>query len=164
VTTNRRRYSRSNSRSPSYERRRYERRRYRSPRRNSRRESYRGTEEQRSVSRVIFIANIPYAYTEKTLEDKFGPYGKIQSISMPRDKRSGHNKGFAFVEFKERKDAEAVFQAFNGQDMGGRTLRMDWDVGLNKKPGFNPPPPLPEEQHNNHDTSYERSKEKRDYS
>jgi RNA recognition motif-containing protein len=136
----RRRYSRSRSRSP-YDRRRYysDRRGRYSPerRRPPRREIYRGTEEEILASKILFVANIPYNSDERTFEEKFGQFGKIVSISMPRDKRNGHNKGFVFVEFEDRKDAEAVFEAFNGKDFDGRNLRLDWDVGRSNKPGYN---------------------------
>jgi transformer-2 protein len=40
---------------------------------------------------------------------------------------------FAFVEFEERRDAEDAFDKFDGFSVEGRRLKLDWDVGINKK-------------------------------
>jgi RNA recognition motif-containing protein len=36
----------------------------------------------------------------------FGKCGKINSVSVPLDKYTGRNKGFAFIAFDERSGAE----------------------------------------------------------
>lgn len=43
------------------------------------------------------------------------------------------NYSFAFVEFEERRDAEDAFDKFDGFSVDGRRLKLDWDVGINKK-------------------------------
>ncbi|KAG9295951.1 hypothetical protein G9A89_011803 [Geosiphon pyriformis] len=40
---------------------------------------------------------------------------------------------FAFVEFEDRRDAEDAYDKYNGFSVEGRRLKLDWDIGLNKK-------------------------------
>lgn len=40
---------------------------------------------------------------------------------------------FAFVEFDDRKHAEEAKEQYNGFDVEGRRLKLDWDIGLGKK-------------------------------
>jgi len=54
------------------------------------------------------------------------------------NKRTGQSKGYAFVEYEDRRDAEEAFQRFQGFTLEGRKLRLDWDVGIDKK--GRPPP------------------------
>lgn len=59
----------------------------------------------------------------------FRKYGPLKKISFPYDRHMGRPKGFAFVEYRERRDAEDAFHHFNGKEVDGRQLRCDWDSG-----------------------------------
>jgi len=59
---------------------------------------------------------------------------------------TGKNKGFAFVEFEERRDAEDAFDKFDGFSVEGRRLKLDWDVGIDKKEDRRPPRPAGERE------------------
>lgn len=52
---------------------------------------------------------------------------------MPLDRYTGRHKGFAFVSFEQRVDAEDAMQKYHGYELEGRTLRCDWDVGMGRK-------------------------------
>jgi RNA recognition motif-containing protein len=41
---------------------------------------------------------------------------------------------FAFVTFEEKADAEDAKAKYESYQVEGRTLRIDWDVGADKKP------------------------------
>ena len=38
----------------------------------------------------------------------FSPMGKIESCSVPLDRITGKNKGFSFLKFEERQEAQAA--------------------------------------------------------
>jgi RNA recognition motif-containing protein len=61
--------------------------------------------------------------------DLFSKYGALKKIAFPFDRYMRRPKGFAFVEYEERKDAEDAFDYFNGREVEGRQLRCDWDSG-----------------------------------
>ncbi|KAK3841337.1 MAG: hypothetical protein J3R72DRAFT_369243 [Linnemannia gamsii] len=93
----------------------------------------RGTEEDRLASKTLYIGNIPYSFREPEVEEMFKKFGTIVKITVVLDQYTGRNKGFAFVEYEDRKNAEEAMEKYNGFDVEGRRLKMDWDIGLGKK-------------------------------
>eukprot|EP01092_Planopodium_desertum_P016250 TRINITY_DN8_c0_g1_i1.p1 TRINITY_DN8_c0_g1~~TRINITY_DN8_c0_g1_i1.p1 ORF type:complete len:132 (-),score=4.11 TRINITY_DN8_c0_g1_i1:3-398(-) len=59
--------------------------------------------------------------------------GPVVNIVVGINKRTGESKGYAFVEFTERKDAEEAYNKYKGYLLEGRPLRVDWDIGMQKK-------------------------------
>jgi hypothetical protein len=136
--------SRSRSRSPRYDRSdRYDRydRRDRYPRRDDYNERsrrpvrsvHRGTEEERSRSTTLYLGNLPFSYTERDVSALMERFGRVRKITVPIDSIRRHNRGFSFVEFEARPDAEAALTKYQGHVLEGRALRVDWDVGSERK-------------------------------
>ena len=48
------------------------------------------------------------------------------AATKPASSGSGRNRGFAFLEFATRRDAQAVLAALNGRKIGGREVAVDW--------------------------------------
>ncbi|KAF9428237.1 hypothetical protein BGZ94_002994 [Podila epigama] len=93
----------------------------------------RGTEEDRAASKTLYIGNIPYSFREPEVEEMFKKFGTIIKVTVVIDQYTGRNKGFAFVEYEDRKAAEEAMEKYNGFDVEGRRLKIDWDIGLGKK-------------------------------
>ncbi|KAG0748872.1 hypothetical protein G6F57_003114 [Rhizopus arrhizus] len=124
---------------------RYDRGRY--PPKSRKRPVDRGTDQDRKSSTTIYAGNLPYDFIERDVATMFERYGRLKSITVPLDTVTNKNKGFAFVEFEDRQDAEDAFEKFDGFSVEGRRLRLDWDIGLSKKEQHRPPrrsqpPPL----------------------
>jgi hypothetical protein len=103
------------------------------------------TEEMKAKSSTIWIGNLPYGYTEEEVTEMFDKFGRLLKVTVPMDKYTGKNKGFAFIEFESRKEAEEAFEHFLGANVEGRKLRVDWDIGMqSKEKKFNVPAPQPE--------------------
>ena len=101
----------------------------------------------------LFIGNIPYHFTTQSVTDLFRKFGAIKDIAVPIDKATNRNKGFTFVTFENRADAEDAMDYCRNAVVEGRKLRCDWDVGSEKKEAvrevnrpprreFSPPPSL----------------------
>ena len=58
------------------------------------------------------------------LREKFSPYGEIGDIYIPRSFQNNEPRGFAFVRFVEKKDAEDALRALDGTEVEGRTLTV----------------------------------------
>ncbi len=82
--------------------------------------------------------------------EMFEPFGPLVKISLPIDRYTGRNKGFSFVEFQERKDAEAAMEKYLDFELQGRRLKLDWDVGVGKKVHIKT-----EHQHQDEEPSFE---------
>ena len=56
----------------------------------------------------------PLQTTEEDLRDRFGRYGKLNDVFLPRDRDTRKPKGFGFVTFDVRADAEDAVKAQDG--------------------------------------------------
>ena len=82
--------------------------------------------------------NISYRTTEEDIARIFDRYGEIGDIYIPRDYGSGGMRGFAFVRFYSRRDAEYAIEHVDGKQMDGRELRCQ--VAMHPRPGPRGPP------------------------
>jgi len=122
------------SRSPSISPRRYSPpRRSRSPPRRRSPHIKRGSERERRTSTTLFVGNLPYMFRERDVAEVFERCGRIRNVTVGVNRRTGQSKGYAFVEFEDRRDAEDAFDKFDGYVIEGRRLRLDWDIGLERK-------------------------------
>ncbi|KND00812.1 uncharacterized protein SPPG_03919 [Spizellomyces punctatus DAOM BR117] len=107
--------------------------RRRSPPPRRRYEVIKGNDEQRQTTSCLYVGNLPYSFREEDVQDLFDRYGRLRSVSVPFDRFTGRNKGFAFVAYEDRRDAEDAKNKYDGFLVEGRRLKIDWDIGLDKK-------------------------------
>lgn len=70
------------------------------------------------------VDNLTFRTTPDDLRHLFGKYGDVGDIYIPRDRFSRESRGFAFVRFYDKRDAEDALDAVDGQMMDGRELRV----------------------------------------
>lgn len=72
----------------------------------------------------IYVGNLPFSATEDEIRTLFSQHGTVESVSLPTDRDTGRPRGFGFVEMSQA-DASRAIQGLNGQELGGRTLRVN---------------------------------------
>ena len=77
------------------------------------------------MSTRLYVGNLPFSATDEELRETFGKHGSLESVNVITDRETGRSRGFAFVEFKDAESATAAMSALDGQDMGGRPLRVN---------------------------------------
>ncbi|KAJ3091496.1 hypothetical protein HK102_000340 [Quaeritorhiza haematococci] len=108
----------------------------RSPPRQRRYEVVKGSDNERKSTSCLYIGNLPYGFRESDVTEVFERYGRVKAVSVPFDRFTGRNKGFAFVQYEDRRDAEDAMAKYDGTLVGGRRLKLDWDIGLDKKDDY----------------------------
>jgi RNA recognition motif-containing protein len=83
----------------------------------------------------IYVGNLPWSTTEDDLRRTFGQYGEVQSAKVIMDRETGRSRGFGFVEMEDDAADQAI-QALNGQDMGGRGLKVNEAKPRERKPRY----------------------------
>ena len=73
---------------------------------------------------TIYVGNLPFNATEPDLRGLFERHGTVESVKLINDRETGKPRGFGFVEMAQA-DAQAAIQALNGQQLGGRPLRIN---------------------------------------
>jgi cold-inducible RNA-binding protein len=72
----------------------------------------------------IYVGNLPFSATEDSVRTLFAQYGTVESVALINDRETGRPRGFGFVEMSKTDAAKAI-QSLNGQDMGGRPLKVN---------------------------------------
>ncbi len=73
----------------------------------------------------IYIGNLPYRTSDEELADMFRPHGEVSSAKIIMDRMSGRSKGFGFVEMPDDAAGQAAIEALDGQEVGGRALKVN---------------------------------------
>ncbi len=83
----------------------------------------------------IFVGNLSHDVTEDDLLKAFGAYGKVDRVSILKDKFSGEPRGFGFVEMPAKAEAQAAINALNQTDLKGRALNVNEARPKTERPG-----------------------------
>ncbi len=73
----------------------------------------------------LFVGNLPYNATEADLREHFAAVGALSYAYIPMDKETGKPRGFAFIEFSDRAQADEAIRRFNNQPFKGRNLAIN---------------------------------------
>ncbi|XP_023342635.1 serine/arginine-rich splicing factor 2 [Eurytemora carolleeae] len=60
------------------------------------------------------------------LESLFDKYGKVGDVYIPKDYRTKENRGFGFVRYFNKDDAEDAIDALDGRKFDGRELSVQY--------------------------------------
>ncbi len=74
----------------------------------------------------LYVGNLNYGTTEASLREAFGANGReVTSVSLIMDRETGRPRGFAFVEMATAEFAQQALAELDGQELEGRTLRIN---------------------------------------
>ena len=88
----------------------------------------------------LFVGNLPYDATEAELREHFSAAGPVSYLYLPTDRESGKPRGFAFVEFNDRAQAEDAIRRFNNQLFKGRPISVNEARAKEDRPRPGGPP------------------------
>jgi len=77
------------------------------------------------MGRKLYVGNLPYSSTEDSLREAFSESGSVDSVTIIIDRDTGRSKGFGFVEMGTDAEAQAAIEALDGQDLGGRRIKVN---------------------------------------
>ncbi|KUF77863.1 Serine/arginine-rich splicing factor 2 [Phytophthora nicotianae] len=75
---------------------------------------------------TLKVDNVPFQIGSDELRDLFSKFGEIGDVYIPRARGSNESRGFAFVRFMEKRDAEDAIDGMEGQEFQGRDLRVQF--------------------------------------
>ncbi|KAF5322105.1 hypothetical protein D9619_001971 [Psilocybe cf. subviscida] len=90
-------------------------------------EKGKGAGEKKAGGRTtkMIVKNVPFEATKKDIRDLFGSHGHLKSVRLPK-KFDSRSRGFAFLEFVTRHEAENAYAALRHTHLLGRHLVLEW--------------------------------------
>lgn len=88
----------------------------------------------------IFVAKLDFNATEEQLKTAFEAYGRVNRITIAKDRETGKPRGFAFVEMNNEAEADEAIKNLDNFVINGRpiTVKKADDRGNSKPQGDRP--------------------------
>ncbi|XP_047311724.1 glycine-rich RNA-binding protein 2, mitochondrial-like [Impatiens glandulifera] len=77
-------------------------------------------------SSKVFVGGLSFSTDETSLKEAFTRYGEVVEARVISDRETGRSRGFGFVTFCSAEEASASIQALDGQELHGRTVRVNY--------------------------------------
>ena len=74
----------------------------------------------------IFVGDLSNEVNDEVLSQAFSAFGSISEGRVMWDMKTGRSRGYGFVAYRERLDAEKAISAMNGEWLGSRAIRCNW--------------------------------------
>lgn len=75
---------------------------------------------------TLRVTNISEDTTEADLQELFQAFGRISRVYLAKDKETMQSRGFAFVSFMLRQDAQRAMDKLNGHGYDHLILKLEW--------------------------------------
>jgi len=73
----------------------------------------------------IYVGNLSREVTEGDLRQAFEAFGKVESVTIIKDRFTGESRGFGFVGMPAKAEAQSAINGLNGKELKGRTLNVN---------------------------------------
>jgi RNA recognition motif-containing protein len=84
----------------------------------------------------LHIGNLSFDTSSDELQTLFAQAGTVESVSLIEDRETGRSRGFGFIEMSTKEEGAAAIEKFNGQELGGRALKVNAAKPRENRVGF----------------------------
>ncbi len=77
------------------------------------------------MSSKLFVGGLAWATTDASLHAAFSQFGEVIDAKVITDRETGRSRGFGFVTFAEGPQAQEAIQKMDGQELDGRSIRVN---------------------------------------
>ncbi|CAE7527630.1 Y14A, partial [Symbiodinium necroappetens] len=81
---------------------------------------------------VVIVSGVHEEAQEDDIFEAFSEYGDIKNLHLNLDRRTGFVKGYAFIEYENKQEADAAIKAMDGNTLLDHKLDVSWAFA---KPG-----------------------------
>ncbi|KAJ1559384.1 hypothetical protein HK405_010840, partial [Cladochytrium tenue] len=105
-----------------------------------------GAKEDTSNHFHIFVGDLAPEVNDQLLANAFGRFASLSEARVMWDSVSRKSRGYGFVSFRDKNDADQAILTMNGQWLGSRQIRINWANHKAQSSGVVPaatPPAVP---------------------
>ncbi|KAF4586102.1 Multiple RNA-binding domain-containing protein 1 [Pleurotus pulmonarius] len=88
-------------------------------------DSAKGGSASKGTTTKIIVKNVPFEATKKDVRALFSAHGQLKSVRVPK-RFDARSRGFAFLDFVSRHEAENAYNALKHTHLLGRHLVLQW--------------------------------------
>jgi nucleolysin TIA-1/TIAR len=74
----------------------------------------------------IFVGDLSNEVNDEVLLQAFSAFGSVSEARVMWDMKTGRSRGYGFVAFRDRPDAEKALSSMDGEWLGSRAIRCNW--------------------------------------
>ncbi len=74
----------------------------------------------------IFVGDLSNEVNDDILTQAFARFGSVSEARVMWDMKTGRSRGYGFVAFRERPEAEKALGSMDGEFLGSRNIRCNW--------------------------------------
>ncbi|KAF8527853.1 hypothetical protein BU17DRAFT_73546 [Hysterangium stoloniferum] len=74
----------------------------------------------------VFVGDLSPEVNDEILGKAFGAFGTMSDARVMWDMNSGKSRGYGFLAFRDKTDAEQAIATMNGEWLGSRAIRVNW--------------------------------------
>ncbi|KAI0757182.1 hypothetical protein C8Q80DRAFT_1265142 [Daedaleopsis nitida] len=109
--------------------------------------AYQGQQNKEDTSNHyhVFVGDLSPEVNDDVLAKAFSAFGTLSDARVMWDMNSGKSRGYGFLAFRDKTDAEQAIATMNGEWLGSRAIRVNWanqkTQGSMGSPTASVPPP-----------------------
>ncbi|MCJ1274937.1 hypothetical protein MMC21_002736 [Puttea exsequens] len=74
----------------------------------------------------IFVGDLSNEVNDEVLLQAFSAFGSVSEARVMWDMKTGRSRGYGFVAFRDRQEAEKALSSMDGEWLGSRAIRCNW--------------------------------------
>ncbi|ODA77117.1 hypothetical protein RJ55_07635 [Drechmeria coniospora] len=74
----------------------------------------------------IFVGDLSNEVNDEVLLQAFSAFGSVSEARVMWDMKTGRTRGYGFVAFRDRPEAEKALSSMDGEWLGSRAIRCNW--------------------------------------
>ncbi|KAF8323120.1 RNA-binding domain-containing protein [Clavulina sp. PMI_390] len=74
----------------------------------------------------VFVGDLSPEVNDDVLSKAFAAFGTLSDARVMWDMNSGKSRGYGFLAFRDKTDAEQAIATMNGEWLGSRAIRVNW--------------------------------------
>jgi len=90
--------------------------------------AYQGTQNKEDTTNHfhVFVGDLSPEVNDEVLQKAFSAFGTLSDARVMWDMNSGKSRGYGFLAFRDKTDAEQAIATMNGEWLGSRAIRVNW--------------------------------------